>query len=216
MLNSRVSFAPKYRNGGKIMSDIRISVEVTKAVGYLLAIAFGCTVQRAFAQADKYPVKPVRLVMPFTAGSQTDALSSEDRYVLASVVLKFNLFSGGADRAGLAGARERRQNALAGKSLAEQRIRLEVQQALQEFEVAEASLGTAAKRVEAATGAFRIAERKRDLGQINQAEFVDARRLLTDARLNLNLTRFTALGSLANLEYAVGPGRRSLIADNPS
>jgi outer membrane protein TolC len=158
-----------------------------------------------------------QLALAVDAGTQGAGygFTSEDRYVLASVVLKFNLFAGGADRAGLAGARERRKSALDGKSLAEQRIRLEVQQALQDFEVAEASLGTAAKRAEAAAGAFRIAERKRDLGQINQAEFVDARRVLTDARLNLNVTRFTALGSLANLEYAVGPGRQPLLPESP-
>jgi len=158
-----------------------------------------------------------QLALAVDAGTQGAGygFTSEDRYVLASVVLKFNLFAGGADRAGLAGARERRKSALDGKSLAEQRIRLEVQQALQDFEVAEASLGTATKRAEAAAGAFRIAERKRDLGQINQAEFVDARRVLTDARLNLNVTRFTALGSLANLEYAVGPGRPPLLPDSP-
>jgi len=52
--------------------------------------------------------------------------------------------------------------------------------------------------------AFRIASRKRDLGQINQAEFIDSRRAMTDAQLNLNVTRFAALGSLAELEYALG------------
>ncbi len=158
-----------------------------------------------------------QLALSVDAGTQGPGygFTSEDRYLLASVVLKFNLFAGGSDRAGVASAHERRENAEIGKSLAEQRIRLEVQQALQGFKVAEASLGTAAKRVEAASGAFRIAARKRDLGQINQAEFVDARRVLTDAELNLNVTRFTALGALADLEYAVGPGRRALLPDSP-
>jgi outer membrane protein TolC len=83
-----------------------------------------------------------------------------------------------------------------------------VQQSLQDFEFTQASLGTAAKRVEAAAGAFRIASRKRDLGQINQAEFIDSRRAMTDAQLNLNLTRFAALGNLAELEFALGAGMR--------
>ena len=158
-----------------------------------------------------------QLAFSVDAGTQGEGygFSSEDRYVLASVVLRFNLFAGGADHAGVSGAHERRRAAEDGKALAEQRIRLEVQQALQDFEVAEASLGTAAKRVEAAEGAFRIAARKRDLGQINQAEYVDARRLLTDAELNLNVTRFGALVSLADLDYAVGSGHRSLLPDNP-
>lgn len=149
-----------------------------------------------------------RLALAVDAGTQGEsyALSQDDRYVLASVLVKFNLWSGGADAAAVSGARARASGARSSRSLAEQRIRLEVQQALQNLEVATASLSTAAKRVEAAAGAFRIAARKRDLGQINQAEFVDARRVLTDAELNQNVTRFSALGSLADLSYALGAG----------
>ena len=51
--------------------------------------------------------------------------------------------------------------------------------------------------------------RKRDLGQINQAEFIDSRRALTDARLNLTRVRAEYLARLAELEYAVG-GTRAL------
>jgi outer membrane protein len=147
-----------------------------------------------------------RLAFAFDVGTQgeTYAFTSDDRYLLASVVLKFNFFAGGADQAGIAGARAVERQARASRSLQEQQIRFQVQQALQDFEFTEASLGTAAKRVEAAAGAFRIASRKRDLGQINQAEFIDSRRAMTDAQLNLNLTRFAALGSLAELEYALG------------
>jgi outer membrane protein TolC len=146
-----------------------------------------------------------RLAFALDVGTQgeTYALSSEDRYLLASVVLKFNFFAGGADQAGIAGARAVEREVRANRSLQEQQIRLQVQQALQDFEFTQASLGTAAKRVEAAAGAFRIASRKRDLGQINQAEFIDSRRAMTDAQLNLNLTRFAALGNLAELEYAL-------------
>jgi outer membrane protein len=147
-----------------------------------------------------------RLAFALDVGTQgeTYALSSDDRYLLASVVLKFNFFAGGADEAGIANARAVEREVRANRSLQEQQIRLQVQQALQDFEFTQASLGTAAKRVEAAAGAFRIASRKRDLGQINQAEFIDSRRAMTDAQLNLNLTRFAALGNLAELEYALG------------
>ena len=61
---------------------------------------------------------------------------------------------------------------------------------------------------EAASGAFAITSRKRDLGQINQAEFIDARRALTDAQLNVTLVRAEYLARLAELEYAVGGPRR--------
>jgi outer membrane protein len=149
-----------------------------------------------------------RLAFALDLGTQgeTYGLTSDDRYLLASVVLKFNFFAGGADEAGIAGARAVQREARANRSLQEQQIRFQVQQALQDFEFTQASLGTAAKRVEAAAGAFRIASRKRDLGQINQAEFIDSRRAMTDAQLNLNLTRFAALGNLAELEFALGAG----------
>jgi outer membrane protein len=145
-------------------------------------------------------------------GTQGDTygFTSEDRFLLASVVLRFNFFAGGGDQAGIAGARAVERETKVNRSLQEQQIRYQVQQALQDLNFTEASLGTAAKRVEAADGAFRIASRKRDLGQINQAEFIDSRRAMTDAQLNLNLTRFAALGSLAELEYALGSGTHQI------
>jgi outer membrane protein len=162
-------------------------------------------------QLARAAFKP-RLAFAFDIGTQgeTYAFTNEDRYLLASVVLKFNFFAGGADQAGIAGARAVQREARASRSLQEQQIRFQVQQALQDFEFTQASLGTAAKRVEAAAGAFRIAARKRDLGQINQAEFIDSRRAMTDAQLNLNLTRFAALGNLAELEFALGAGSHRL------
>jgi outer membrane protein TolC len=149
-----------------------------------------------------------QLALAVDAGTQgsTYGLSGDDRYVIASLVLRFRLFSGGADQAGVAGARAVEREARAQHRLAEQQVRLEVQQALEDLEVSQASLGTAAKRVEAAAAGFRIASRKRDLGQINQVEFVDARRVLTDAQQNLNVTRFGELQSLAELEFALGTG----------
>jgi outer membrane protein len=166
------------------------------------AIAAAAAAGERLARAAFKP----RLAFDFDVGTQgeTYALTNQDRYLLASVVLKFNFFAGGADQAGIAGARAVEREARANRSLQEQQIRFQVQQALQDFEFTRASLGTAAKRVEAAAGAFRIASRKRDLGQINQAEFIDSRRAMTDAQLNLNLTRFAALGNLAELEYALG------------
>lgn len=176
------------------------------------AIAAAAAAGERLARAAFKP----RLAFALDAGTQGESygFSSDDRYVLASLVLKFNLFAGGADQAGLAGARAVQREAHADRALEEQRIRFQVQQALQDLELNEASLGTAAKRVEAAAGAFRIASRKRDLGQINQAEFIDSRRALTDAELNRNVTRFAALSSIAELEYALGLGARRLPPEN--
>jgi outer membrane protein TolC len=152
--------------------------------------------------------KPV-LAFGAEAGIQGEqyGFGDDQRYVLASVILRWNAFRGGADRAALREARAFTEELRATRDLAQQQVRLEVQQALETLEVADASLETALKRTEAAAGAFRIASRKRDLGQINQAEFIDARRAQTEALLNLNRVRAEFLGRLAELEYAVGDPR---------
>lgn len=150
-----------------------------------------------------------RLLLGAEAGIQGDdyGFTEDERYALASVILRWNLFRGGADRAALLEARAFTEELRATRDLAAQRVRLEVQQAVEDLEVADASLDTALKRTEAADGALRIAARKRDLGQINQTEFIDARRTMTDARLNLNRVRAEFLARIAELEYAVGDPR---------
>jgi outer membrane protein TolC len=153
-----------------------------------------------------------RLLLGAETGIQGDdyGFSEDERYALASVILRWNLFRGGADRAALMEARAFTDQLRATRDLAAQRVRLEVQEAVEQLEVAGASLDTALKRAEAADGALRIASRKRDLGQINQAEFIDARRAMTDARLNLNRVRAEFLARNAELEFAVGDPRATL------
>ncbi len=156
-------------------------------------------------RAARAAFKP-QVALAVDAGTQgTDwNYSDQDPYVLASVIVRFNLFNGGGDRAAVRGAKARSAELAAGRALAEQEIRIEVQEALSDLEVAEASLATAGRRVEAASAAYTIVAKKRDLGQVSPAEYLDAQRALTQARLNGNVTRFEALGALAQVEYAIG------------
>lgn len=157
--------------------------------------------ERAAAAAFK-----PQFALAVDAGTQgTDwGYDDHDPYVMASVIVRFNIFSGGGDRAAIRAARARSAGLAAGRALAEQQVRIEVQQALSDLEVAEASLATAGRRVEAATAAYTIVAKKRDLGQVSPADYLDAQRALTEARLNGNVTRFEALGALAQVEYAIG------------
>jgi outer membrane protein TolC len=138
-----------------------------------------------------------------TQGSDWD-YSDQDPYVMASVIVRFNIFSGGADRASVRAARARSAELQAGRALAEQQIRIQVHEALSDLEVAEASLATASRRAGAAAAAFAIISKKRDLGQVSPADYLDAQRALTEARLNGNVTRYEALAALAQVEYAIG------------
>lgn len=156
-------------------------------------------------RAARAAFKP-QLAFAVDAGTQGEEwdYSDEDSYVLASVIVRFNLFNGGGDRAAIRQARAKSAELTAGRSLAEQQVRIEVQEAITDLEVAEASLETARRRVEAAEAAHAIVAKKRDLGQVSSAEYLDAQRALTQARLNGNVTRFQALGALAQVEYAIG------------
>jgi outer membrane protein TolC len=138
-----------------------------------------------------------------TQGEEWD-YSDQDSYVLASFVVRFNLFNGGGDLAAIRAARARTAALAAGREFAEQQIRIEVQEAITDLEVAEASHATSTRRVEAAEAAFTIVAKKRDLGQVSQADYLDAQRALTQARLSGNVTRFETLGALAQVEYAIG------------
>jgi outer membrane protein TolC len=156
-------------------------------------------------RAARAAFKP-QLAFAVDAGTQGREwnYSDEDPFVLASFIVRFNLFNGGGDRAAIRAARAQGAELSAGRELAEQQIRIEVQEAITDLEVAEASLETASRRVEAAEAAYAIVAKKRDLGQVSAAEYLDAQRALTQARLNGNVTRFQALGALAQVEYAVG------------
>jgi outer membrane protein TolC len=143
------------------------------------------------------------------AGIQSEdyyGVDNDDTFVFAAVVVRFNAFNGGADRAGVRAAHAAGNVLDARRAQTVLAIRLEVQTALEQLGVAEASLDAADRRVAAAEAAFAISSRKRDLGQINSTEFIDARNTLTDARSNLSLVRAGALARLADVEYATGVG----------
>lgn len=156
-------------------------------------------------RAARAAFKP-QLALAVDAGTQGPDwdYQEQDSYVIASLIVRFNLWNGGGDRAALRGAHARTAELEANRQLAEQQIRIEVQEALTDLEVAEASLATASRRVEAAAAAYAIIARKRDLGQVSPAEYLDAQRALTEARLNGNVTRYEALSALAQVEYAIG------------
>lgn len=164
--------------------------------------------EEALARAATRP----SLALSVWTGTQGSGygLGADDRYVLASLVVRFTLFDAGGDRAGVRAAHALAGEAAERRADAENRVRLEVRQALSDYAVARASIDTARKRLDAARAAFAISQKKRDLGQINQAEFIDARRALTDAAINVNQTSFGTLAALAELDYAAGRADRAI------
>ena len=125
---------------------------------------------------------------------------------MVSLLLNWQFFDGGANRAEARSARAAARQAATRRDEAALQIQLEVQQALDRLQTTSDSIATAEARVEAASAGFRIAGRKRDEGTINQVEFIDSRNSLTSAELNLNVTLFDLLARQAELDYATASG----------
>jgi len=160
--------------------------------------------QIQIARADLKP----SLSLGIDAGIQDETydFGHGSNFGTVSLLLQWRFFDGGATRAQASSARAAARRAATQRDEIEQQIQLEVQQALDELNTTADSLTTAGARAEAARAAFRIADRKRDEGVINQVEFIDSRSTLTSAELNLNVTRFDLLAREAELDYATAAG----------
>ncbi|MEZ5498060.1 MAG: TolC family protein [Steroidobacteraceae bacterium] len=152
------------------------------------------------ARAARWPT----LSLGIDAGTQGERyeFGSGRNFAIASLLLNWSLFDGGARRAAVTQARAVERRAALARSELEQSIALEVQQAVDELRTAYDSLQTAEARVDAAEAAFVIASRKRDEGVSSLVEFIDARNALTGAQLNRAATRFDVIARQADLDYA--------------
>jgi len=162
-------------------------------------------------QVARSDLKPT-LSLGVDAGTQGEQyeFGRGSNFAMVSLLLNWQFFDGGANRAEVRGARAAAMQAATRRDEISRQIQLEVQQALDRLITATDSLDTAQARAEAARAAFRIASRKRDEGAINQVEFIDARSTLSGAELNLNLTTFEVLARQAELDYATAAGRLPL------
>ncbi|MBA4287015.1 MAG: hypothetical protein C0434_15955 [Xanthomonadaceae bacterium] len=120
----------------------------------------------------------------------------------ASLVLSWTLFDFGARRAAESQARAQRQQLQAARDDVRRQLELARLSADDQAQTAERALLTAEARIAAAEEGFRIAEKKRDAGQLSQIEFLDAERARTEARLGLVIARSALQTARAEQEYA--------------
>jgi outer membrane protein TolC len=127
---------------------------------------------------------------------------SSDEYWVASLVVSWNLFSGGRDVARRQGARADQERARVVRRDAADRVRLDVRQAYEAAVVARAGVATADDRLAAARRTFELVQRGYAEGVASHIEFVNARTALTSAELNRTLTAHRYAISYVNLERA--------------
>jgi outer membrane protein len=161
----------------------------------------------ARVQLARADLKPT-LSLGADAGTQGEEydFGRGSNFGMISLVVNWQFFDGGANRAEARSARAAARQAATRRDEVALQIQLEVQQSLDALDTTADSLATAQARADAARAGFRIASRKRDEGVINQVEFIDARSSLTSAELNLNVTLFDLLARQAELDYATAAG----------
>lgn len=130
----------------------------------------------------------VSLALDYTLQGRELRLDREDEAWAASVVVSWNLFNGGQDRARLQGARSDAARVRVQVQEVEELIRLDVRQAHEAARVAEAARVPAEARLAAARRAFELVRRRSEEGLATPLEFLDARSTLTAAELNRVIT----------------------------
>ncbi len=116
--------------------------------------------------------------------------TGEDDFVLASLVLRWNLFTGFSNRAKVQQAVIQREMAEDRKQELRQSIELEVIRTWHELVAASARVNAAEDEVQSARGAFKMIKRKYEEGTANLLEFIDARNSLTDSETNYIISTY--------------------------
>jgi len=123
-------------------------------------------------------------------------------YLIASVVLSWNLFRGGQDRARVQQARVAQEQVRLSQEELRRRIGLEIRSAWRAADVAGAARATARDRLASASRSYELVERKYRAGEAAAIELTDARTSYTAARLNLILTTYDYYARCVELDRA--------------
>jgi outer membrane protein len=111
-------------------------------------------------------------------------------YVIASVVLRWDLFHGFKNKASISQARIERDIRQTQIEEAKEQIGLQVIQAYYDLQASEKSIIAAEEELASATKAWEVIDRKFREGQANLIEYIDARTTMTNAGQNLIISRY--------------------------
>jgi outer membrane protein len=129
-------------------------------------------------------------------------------YIQASALLSWSLFRGFRDRAKISQASLDRQIAELRIEEAAKLIELQVITTMNELLTAEKGIAAAESRLRNANEGFRLVKRKYEEGQASQVEFMDARTTMTQAGVNLIISKFNYLSAFADFMKAAVSGKQ--------
>ena len=120
------------------------------------------------------------------------------------VVATWDIFDGAARKGRVRQARSQLEQSRIERDSLRLAIEVEVRQAMSEFREAEELVNAAAKAVEQAEEALRLADSRYDAGAINQLDVFEARFALTESRTNRLEANYRHIVAVANLKRAMG------------
>lgn len=126
------------------------------------------------------------------------------------VVATWDIFDGAARKGRVRQARSQLEQSRIERDSLRLAIEVEVRQAMSEFREAEELVNAAAKAVEQAEEALRLADSRYNAGAINQLDVFEARFALTDSRTNRLEANYRHIVAVANLKRAMGEDKPAL------
>jgi len=130
--------------------------------------------------------------------------TEEDDYWMASAVLNWNLFNGFQDQARLQQARLEQQKLETQFIELQQQIKLQVQEAFDNFRVARKAIQSASEKVASTRNTFKIIHKKYEQGMAPQIEFLNARTNLTNAEVSQIIAKYDYQIKYIELQRSIG------------
>lgn len=169
----------------------------------LAQAAAGVRVARGQERLARAPLLPtVSAAVDYGIQGQEYRYGSEQDFVIASVVLSWNILNGGQDGARRAQARYESDRARVREQEARRAVELQVRDAVEAARVAQAIVATADARFAAADRNLALVQRRFENGLATPLEFLDARSAQTAAGLDRVIARYTAAARWVELERA--------------
>ncbi len=156
--------------------------------------------QRRIARAGFLP--SVNLAVDYGFQGNTIRIGRNTDYAVASLVMSWNLFNGGQDKARLQQATLDGAQLKARREDASRSIALQVRVAHDAALVAQRAIVTASDRLGAASRSFELVQRRFSEGLASQLELLDARTALTTAELNRLITTYDFYQRVIDFERA--------------
>jgi outer membrane protein TolC len=156
--------------------------------------------QQRIARAAFLP--SVSLAVDYGFQGNTIRVGTRTDFAVASLVMSWNLFNGGQDRARVQQAALDVEQLSARRADVARSIALQVRVSHDAAVVARTAIGTATDRLSAAARTFELVQRRHAEGLASQLELLDARTTLTTAELNRLITTYDFYQRVVEFERA--------------